>query len=171
MNFRRLLPYHVVADYEEDEDENIINSSELMSKSQRWEHDISTKMSEFTTIFEKQVDTFNHISNKKKHGEMRTEERLMIENLLLQDEKRALFEARAEMESRQIAGQMAAMAHSQADFSAHSEMTFGGVSHATNIPIVHHIPQQVQVAAITSTRWGNNGQGDENEEATMWRDE
>lgn len=99
----RLLPYHVVADYEAEEDDRILDSDttgQALSRSQQWDHNIANKVSEFTATFEKQVLAFNIISQKRSMGEFRSEERLLVEQILLQEERRSLVEARAEMEAR-----------------------------------------------------------------------
>ncbi|KAI3883043.1 hypothetical protein MKX03_003468 [Papaver bracteatum] len=109
----RLLPYHVVADYEAEEDDRILDSDttgQMPSRSQQWDHNIASKVSEFTSTFEKQVLAFNIISRKRSLGEFRSEERLMLEQALLQDEKHALLELRAEIESREKASRDAAEA-------------------------------------------------------------
>ncbi|KAJ9542472.1 hypothetical protein OSB04_028978 [Centaurea solstitialis] len=120
----RLLPYHVVADYEAEEDDRILDSDttgQVLSRCQQWDQSIANKVAEFTATFEKQVLAFNIISRKRSLGEFRSEERLLIEQALLQEERRALFEARAEIETRQKAGReahaanlrMAAMAQAE----------------------------------------------------------
>ncbi|KAK4433167.1 hypothetical protein Salat_1078900 [Sesamum alatum] len=136
----RLLPYHVVADYEAEEDDKILDSAttgQILSRSQQWDHNIAAKVAEFTATFEKQVLAFNIISRKRGLGEFRTEEKLMMEQLLLQEEKRALLELRAEMDSQQKASretheanmQMAAMVHAEqarSESQAHAEMMARG---------------------------------------------
>lgn len=102
----RLLPYHVVADYEAEEDDRILDSDttgQMLSRSQQWDHNIAAKVAEFTGTFEKQALAFNIISRKRAVGEFRSEERLMIEQALLQEEKRAMLELRAEIETREKA--------------------------------------------------------------------
>ncbi|KAL4574681.1 hypothetical protein LXL04_021517 [Taraxacum kok-saghyz] len=99
----QLLPYHVVADYEAEEDDRILDSDttgQALSRSQQWDHNIANKVSEFTATFEKQVLAFNIISQKRTMGEFRSEERLLIEQILLQEERRSLLETRTEMEAR-----------------------------------------------------------------------
>ncbi|PPS00571.1 hypothetical protein GOBAR_AA20088 [Gossypium barbadense] len=106
----RLLPYHVVADYEAEEDDRILDSDttgQMPSRSQQWDHNIAAKVAEFTATFEKQALAFNIISRKRAAGEFRSEERLMVEQALLQEEKRAMLELRAEIESREKAGREA----------------------------------------------------------------
>ncbi|KAK6122877.1 hypothetical protein DH2020_043403 [Rehmannia glutinosa] len=127
-----LLPYHVVADYEAEEDDKILDSAttgQILSRSQQWDHNIAAKVAEFSATFEKQVLAFNIISRKRGLGEFRTEEKLMMEQLLLQEEKRALLELRAEMDSsRQKASRetheanmrMAAMEQARAESQAHA---------------------------------------------------
>ncbi|PPS15500.1 hypothetical protein GOBAR_AA05077 [Gossypium barbadense] len=106
----RLLPYHVVADYEAEEDDKILDSDttgQMPSRSQQWDDNIAAKVVEFTATFEKQALAFNIISRKRGVGEFRSEERLMIEQALLQEEKKALLDLRAEIESREKAGREA----------------------------------------------------------------
>lgn len=175
-----------MADYEAEEDDKILDSDttgQMLSRSQQWDHNIAAKVAEFTATFEKQVLAFNIISRKRDLGEFRTEEKLMIEQLLLQEEKRAILELRAEMDSRQKAGRetqesnlrMAALVHAEharTDSQAHAEMmvrapirtsAFG--SQSNNIPVVNDITQQDQAANPDEmiNGWGNNGQKDEKE--------
>ncbi|GAA0174340.1 hypothetical protein LIER_27751 [Lithospermum erythrorhizon] len=123
----RLLPYHVVADYEAEEDDKILDtdSEDQMSRTQQWDNNIAAKVEEFTTTFEKQVLAFNIISRKRALGEFRAEEKLMVEQLLLQEEKRAYLELRAEMESRQKMSQEITDAN-LCIAMAHGEQTHGG---------------------------------------------
>ncbi|KAK6122807.1 hypothetical protein DH2020_043450 [Rehmannia glutinosa] len=84
----RLLPYHVVADYEAEEDDKILDSAttgQILSRVQRHIRETSP--------------CIQHYFPKRGLGEFRTEEKLMMEQLLLQEEKRALLELRAEMDS------------------------------------------------------------------------
>ncbi|XP_010929581.2 uncharacterized protein [Elaeis guineensis] len=131
----RLLPYHVVSDYEAEEDDRILDSDttgQIPSRLQQWDHNILSKIAEFTSTFEKQVLAFNIMSRKRALGEFRSEERLMIEQALLQEEKQALLEIRAEIESREKAGREAAEAkmrmamaqaeHARAEAQAHADM-------------------------------------------------
>ncbi|KAK4268279.1 hypothetical protein QN277_024959 [Acacia crassicarpa] len=132
----RLLPYHVVADYEAEEDDRILDNDttgQLLSRSQQWDNNIAAKVSEFVATFEKQAYAFNIINGKRASGEFRSEERLSLEQALLHEEKRALMELRAELESREKAGReaheaklrMAAMAQAEqawVDSHPHAEM-------------------------------------------------
>ncbi|XP_018439817.2 mediator of RNA polymerase II transcription subunit 9-like [Raphanus sativus] len=116
----RLLPYHVVADYEAEEDEMILHSdtttptSQTVSRSQQWDDNIAEKVGEFTETFEKQVEAFNAITQKRRGGELRTEERLVVEQLLLVDERNACIEVKSELDREMKAHEarlrMAAMA-------------------------------------------------------------
>ncbi|XP_075495378.1 uncharacterized protein LOC142532799 isoform X2 [Primulina tabacum] len=132
----RLLPYHVVADYEAEEDDKILDSDstgQVLSRSQQWDHNIAAKVAEFTTTFEKQVLAFNMIYRKRGLGEFRTEEKLMMEQFLLNEEKQALFELKAKMDSRQKVSRetheanmrmaaMVQMEQARAESQAHAEM-------------------------------------------------
>jgi len=126
----RLLPYHVVADYEAEEDDRILDSEatgQIPSRLQQWDHNILVKIAEFTTTFEKQVLAYNIMTKKRAIGEFRSEERLMLEQALLQEEKQATMELRAEIELREKAGReakmrMAMAEHARVEAQAHSEM-------------------------------------------------
>lgn len=182
----RLLPYHVVADYEAEEDDRILDSDttgQMLSRSQQWDHNIAAKVSEFAATFEKQVFAFNIINRKRALGEFRSEERLMLEQILLQEERRSLVELRAEMDLKQKAGReahevnlrMAAMAHAEqarAESQAHAEMMARGPirpnalgSQGSNIQIGHSMADQEQEVNPEETinGWGNNAQRDEKE--------
>ncbi|KAE9593474.1 hypothetical protein Lal_00028813 [Lupinus albus] len=182
----RLLPYHVVADYEAEEDDRLLYSDttgEVLSRSQQWDNNISAKIAEFTATFEKQALAFNIISQKRGLGEFRSEERLMIEQALLQEEKRAMFELRVELESREKAGRefheaklrMAAMVQAEqarADSQSRAEMMSRApirgstlLSHGIGITTGRHMGEQNQGGNPSQmvNGWGNNGQRDEKE--------
>lgn len=185
MKMCRLLPYHVVADYEAEEDDRILDSDttgQMPSRSQQWDHNIAVKVAEFTATFEKQALAFNIISRKRTMGEFRSEERLMIEQALLQEEKKAMFDLRAEIESREKAGReaheaklrMAAMAQhvEQAESQAHAEIMARGPiranalgSQGSNLPIGHDMGEQPHGVNPDEMMngWGNNTQRDEKE--------
>lgn len=186
----RLLPYHVVADYEAEEDDRILDSDttgQMPSRSQQWDHNIAAKVAEFTATFEKQALAFNIISRKRALGEFRSEERLMIEQALLQEERKVMLELKAEIESREKAGReareaqeakmrMAAMvqaeqarAESQA---AHVEMMSRAPirasalgSQGSGVPIGHDMAEQEHGMNPEEMMngWGNNTQRDEKE--------
>lgn len=182
----RLLPYHVVADYEAEEDDRILDSDttgQMPSRSQQWDNNIAAKVAEFTGTFEKQALAFNIITRKRAIGEFRSEERLMIEQVLLQEEKRAMFELRAEIESREKAGReahearlrMQAMVqaeHARAESHARDELMARGPirasalgSQGNNLAIGHDIGDQEPVVNPDEMMngWGNNTQRDEKE--------
>ncbi|KAK8542860.1 hypothetical protein V6N13_136588 [Hibiscus sabdariffa] len=176
----RLLPYHVVADYEAEEDDRILDSDttgQVPSRSQQWDHNIAAKVAEFTATFEKQALAFNIISRKRTAGEFRSEERLMVEQALLQEEKRAMLELRAEIESREKAGReaheakmrMAAMVqteHAHAEIMARGPIRANALgSQGGNLPISHDIGEQSQGVNPDEMMngWGNNAQRDEKE--------
>ncbi|KAM0043536.1 putative GLTSCR protein region [Helianthus debilis subsp. tardiflorus] len=166
----RLLPYHVVADYEAEEDDRILDSDttgQALSRSQQWDLNISNKLTEFTSTFEKQVLAFNIITRKRAIGEFRSEERLFVEQALLQEERRALFEARVEMETRKKAGaasvHMAAMA--RAESQAHAAMMARGPIRASAMGAHEVVDQESEVNPDEMmNRWENNNvQQDEKE--------
>ena len=98
MKLCRLLPYHVVADYEVEADDRILDSDttgQMPSRFQQRDHNIAVKVAEFTATFEKQALAFNITSRKRAMGEFRSKERLMVEQALLQEEKKAMFDLRA----------------------------------------------------------------------------
>ncbi|KAK4362771.1 hypothetical protein RND71_018012 [Anisodus tanguticus] len=182
----RLLPYHVVADYEAEEDDKILDSDtsgQMFSRSQQWDHNIAVKVAEFTATFEKQVLAFNIISHKRDHGDFRTEEKLMLEQLLLQEDRRGLLELRTEMESRQKMGrethdpnlQMAAHVHAEqarAESQARAEMMNRASIRASalgprgsNIQMGNDVGEHGQEVSPDEmiNGWGNNGHKDEKE--------
>ncbi|XP_047327552.1 GATA zinc finger domain-containing protein 10-like [Impatiens glandulifera] len=137
----RLLPYHAVADYEAEEDDRILDSDsmgQVMSRSQQWDLNIAAKVAEFTATFEKQVMAFNIISRKWAVGEFRSEERLMVEQALFQEERRAAMDLRTEMEAREKAKMQMAVEQARAvaepppvrlnAFGAHGMSVEDGVS-------------------------------------------
>ncbi|CAM8976549.1 unnamed protein product [Rhodiola kirilowii] len=178
----RLLPYHVVADYEAEEDDRILDSDttgQMMSRSQQWDNNIAAKVAEFTGTFEKQVYAYNLISRKRGLGEFRAEERLMIEQALLQEEKRAMMELKAEFDLREKAGleakmRMAAMAQasqSQSQSHAHAEaMARGAIRanalgyHGNDVSMGHHDMGEQEHGGNPDgmmNGWGHNGQRDD----------
>ncbi|XP_050225973.1 uncharacterized protein LOC126675382 [Mercurialis annua] len=179
----RLLPYHVVADYEAEEDDRILDSDttgQMPSRSQQWDHNIAAKVAEFTGTFEKQALAFNIINRKRALGEFRSEERLMIEQLLLQEEKRHLFDMKTEMDAREKAGReaqmrMAAMVqaeHARVESHAHAEMMARAPiranalgSQGNNVSMGHNIGEQEHGVNPDQMMngWGNNAQRDEKE--------
>ncbi|XVE62337.1 hypothetical protein DITRI_Ditri06bG0110000 [Diplodiscus trichospermus] len=176
----RLLPYHLVADYEA-EDDRILDSDttgQMPSCSQQWDSNIA----EFTATLETQALAFNIISRKRTMGEFRSEERLMVEQALLREEKKAMFELRAKIVSREKAGReayqakmrMAAMVpqveQARAESQAHAEIMARGPiranalgSQGTNLPIGHDLGEQPQGVNPDEMMngWGNNSQRDE----------
>ncbi|XP_023533474.1 SWI/SNF chromatin-remodeling complex subunit SNF5-like [Cucurbita pepo subsp. pepo] len=183
----RLLPYHVVADYEAEEDDRILDSDptgQMLSRSQQWDHNISAKISEFIATFEKQVLAFNIITRKRTLGEFRSEERLMFEQALMQEEKRNLLELKAEIELRGKAGReahdakmrMAAMMQTtdltRAEPQANEMMVRGPMrtgahvgSQSSDVRVGHGVGEQEQVHPNEMVNgWGNNNtQGDDKE--------
>lgn len=149
----RLLPYHVVADYEAEEDDRILDSDttgQMLSRSQQWDHNIAAKVAEFTATFEKQALAFNIISRKRSVGDFRSEERLMIEQALLQEERKAMFELRAEMEK---AGREAHEAKLRMAAMVKAEQNRAAESHMARAPI--------RASALGSHGSGDLGMGDE----------
>ncbi|PWA36207.1 hypothetical protein CTI12_AA602210 [Artemisia annua] len=172
-----LLPYHVVADYEAEEDDRILDSdisAQPLSRSQQWDNNIYNKVAEFTATFEKQVNDFNDISRKQAIGEFRSEERLMVEQILLQEERRALYEARAELETRQKESleaqaaslRMAAIAQAEqlrAESQARAEMMARGSIRASAIRAHEFFDQEQEVNMDAMNGWANNMQRSEKE--------
>ncbi|GAB4842754.1 hypothetical protein Ancab_012729 [Ancistrocladus abbreviatus] len=179
----RLLPYHVVADYEAEEDDRILDSDttgQMPSRSQQWDHNIAAKVAEFAATFEKQALAFNIITRKRASGEFRSEERLMIEQALLQEERRSMLELRAELESREKAGReaheaklrMAAIQaeQAQAESHVHAEMMarapIRGSARGSQSNDAHEMtdPKEQGVDPDDMMNgWGNNVQRDEKE--------
>ncbi|XP_009348929.2 mastermind-like protein 2 [Pyrus x bretschneideri] len=179
----RLLPYHVVADYEAEEDDRILDSDTtgtIPSRSQQWDHNISAKVAEFTATFEKQALAFNIISRKRALGEFRSEERLMIEQALCQEEKRTCLELKAEFDSREKAGReaklrMAAIAQAEqarVESQAHAEMlarapirpsALGSQGNDVSIGLDMREQEHGVNPEEMINGWGNNVQRDEKE--------
>nr|XP_043636036.1 uncharacterized protein LOC122607170 [Erigeron canadensis] len=167
----RLLPYHVVADYEAEEDDRILDSDTTglaLSRSQQWDHNIANKVAEFTETFEKQVLAFNIISKKQAIGEFRSEERLFLEQQLLEEERQALVEARVELESKQQAGRQAQAASLQtmarAEPQAHAELMTRGPIRAGAMGDYEVVDQDQEVNLDEMMNmWVNNMQRDGND--------
>ncbi|KAI3796889.1 hypothetical protein L1987_39576 [Smallanthus sonchifolius] len=165
----RLLPYHVVADYEAEEDDRILDSDttgQALSRTQQWDQSIANKVSEFTATFEKQVLAFNIISRKRAIGEFRSEERLLTEQALFQEERRSLLEARAEMEKQQKAGReahaanmrMAAMVQAE---QARAEMMARAPIRASALGSMGEQEQEVNPDEMMN-EWNNNNDNNNN---------
>lgn len=124
------MPYHVAADYEAEEDDRILESDttgETLPRCQQWDDNIAAKVAEYTATFEKQAQAFNMITQKRRDGELRSEERLMIEQALLQDERKACIELRSELD-REVKAQearlrMAALAAQAGQVKAESHQS------------------------------------------------
>ncbi|KAL2609250.1 hypothetical protein R1flu_027823 [Riccia fluitans] len=105
----RLLPYHILAEYDlEDCEEK--EGVEPISRSRAWEESLKAQTLEFMTTLEKQVTTYNTIIKKRNEGSMRGEERMMVEQSLLSDEKQKLMNVRAQIEAKDRAEKEAAEA-------------------------------------------------------------
>lgn len=184
----RLLPYHVVADYEAEEDDRILDSDttgQMLSRAQQWDNNIAAKVAEFSETFGKQVFAFNIINHKRALGEFRMEERLLIEKLLMEEERQSLVELREELESRQTAGReanlrvaMAQAEQARAESQAHAEMMARGPVRPnalgfqeSNIQIGHNVANQEVNPGVMINGWGNNAQRGENEPTDFLNDE
>ncbi|BAS88982.1 uncharacterized protein [Oryza sativa Japonica Group] len=99
----RLLPYHVFAEYEEDEI-YVEDQPPAKDKSsvQEWDDDHEAEAIRMAEEFEKQVVTFNVAVLKSAAGAARAEERLMVENLLLAYERRQSEHVRALVRQQQL---------------------------------------------------------------------
>ncbi|PWA16217.1 hypothetical protein CTI12_AA630520 [Artemisia annua] len=101
----RLLPYHIVADYEAEEDDRILDA------------DTTGQVLSHNGIKALPTKFWNSLPPLRN----KSEESLLVEQALLQEERQALFETRSEMEKQQKAGRdahaanmiMAAMAQEQ----------------------------------------------------------
>eukprot|EP00249_Psilotum_nudum_P006476 c19798_g1_i1 orf=263-1369(-) len=99
----RLLPFHVLADYDADEIIEREGTGQVLSRSQIWNETLTAKIIEFKSNLEKQIETFNIIMKKQAEGDFRAEERLMIEQFLLQEEKQKLIDVKIEVDARERA--------------------------------------------------------------------
>ncbi|KAL3573983.1 hypothetical protein D5086_024596 [Populus alba] len=169
--------------YEAEEDDRILDSDttgQMPSRLQQWDHNIAAKVAEFTGTFEKQALAFNIITRKRALGEFRTEERLMIEQALLAEEKRLLLDLKAEMDAREKAGQeaqlrMAAMVQAEqarAESHARAEMMSRAPtrpsalgSQGNSVQIGHDMREQKHSVNPEEMMngWGGNAQRDEKE--------
>ncbi|KAM7274062.1 hypothetical protein ACFE04_028726 [Oxalis oulophora] len=106
----RLIPYHVVSEVEAEEDDRILESDttgQVLSRTQQWDNNITAKVAEFTSTFEKQVLAFNLINHKRATGELRSEERLTLEQLMLREEKNLMMEVHNKIKARERANREA----------------------------------------------------------------
>ncbi|KAG6510212.1 hypothetical protein ZIOFF_028221 [Zingiber officinale] len=186
-----LLPYHVVSDYEAEEDDRILDSDttgQIFSRIQQWDNNILAKIAEFATTFEKQVLAFDIMTQKRAQGEFRSEERLMIEQALLQEEKQALLgiRVRAELESKENAGREAAEAKVQvataqveharaeaqerAEMYAHASMRVGSAALSEAGPGLDIVPEQGGNMDKIH-QWGNAQREDEEPSEDFLNDE
>lgn len=138
----------------------------MPSRTQQWDHNIAAKVAEFTGTFEKQALAFNIITRKRALGEFRSEERLMAEQILLQEEKRLLLEAKAEMDAREKAQlRMAAMAQEeQAHAESHARAPIRGSalgSQSHDMGEQEHGINHDQMMNLNG--WGNNAPRDDKE--------
>lgn len=166
----------MVADYEAEEDDRILDSDstgQMPSRSQQWDHNIAAKVAEFTSTFEKQALAFNIINRKRRMGEFRSEERLMIEQALLQEERRTLFNLKAGIESRERSGREAGetqvrMSAMQAE-QARSEPQLDPIRasahrlQGSNIPLNHGSEEQEKNPEEMMNGWASNSQREDKE--------
>nr|XP_034604685.1 chromatin modification-related protein EAF1-like [Setaria viridis] len=132
----RLLPYHVFADYEEDDgviDATVgggggsVATAIENSSAQKWEDDMGAEVDGFLEHFEKQVLTFNVMNRERAAGFHRAEEQLILEKALYDDERRQMDRVRAalvqhqqqlehqrEQQEAALRARMAALAQAQA---------------------------------------------------------
>lgn len=138
----RLLPYHVVADYEGEEEDDGLDDNQL-SRAQQWDYHIAAKMEEFGATFEKQVREFNEMTQKRGIGELRTEERWLTELLQLQEERQATHDLKAALiASRQRAAQEAHEANLQMAAMLHASQA------RTDEPQTHNYQMMMTQAPI-----------------------
>ncbi|XP_062224745.1 uncharacterized protein LOC133923469 [Phragmites australis] len=93
----RLLPYHVFAEYEDDEDGVDVGGATVTEKSssQKCEDGMNATMEGFLADFEKQVLSFNVMTRRREEGFSRSEELLLLEMALYEDERRQTERVRA----------------------------------------------------------------------------
>ncbi|XP_014751139.2 uncharacterized protein LOC104585560 [Brachypodium distachyon] len=89
----RLLPYHVFADYEEDDD--VCEGDTEKSSDEKWDQQVIEAMSSQISEFEKQVLAFNVMAGKRADGTMCSEEKLLLDLMLQNDERRMTEHLRA----------------------------------------------------------------------------
>ncbi|MCO5606313.1 hypothetical protein L7F22_060500 [Adiantum nelumboides] len=76
--YNRLLPFHVLADYNVDDVNDKFLDSRVLSRSHLWNESLTSKIHEFKATFRKQVNFFNAFTKKRADREMRAEEGLMV---------------------------------------------------------------------------------------------
>ncbi|KAJ7516803.1 hypothetical protein O6H91_22G070800 [Diphasiastrum complanatum] len=99
----RLLPYHILAEYDVDEIHDVVEAPRSatyvpLSRFQAWNETMTSKTRNFMALFEKQMATYNSIIRKRHEGDLRGEERYLLEHFLLQEEKQKLIDLKAEIE-------------------------------------------------------------------------
>lgn len=119
----RLLPYHVFADLELEEDEGIEIDATVMtqkSSAQESEDKLNAQMEHLLAEFEKQVLAFNVMTRQRAEGTSRAEEQVMLEVALLNDERQQTERVRAaiaqqnQQEQQEAARARLAIAQAQA---------------------------------------------------------
>lgn len=69
----------------------------LISRAQSWNDTLKAKTAEYMGALDKHINTYNSILKRRTDGEMRGEERLLVEKYLLVDERQKLADARAKV--------------------------------------------------------------------------
>ncbi|CAD6263952.1 unnamed protein product [Miscanthus lutarioriparius] len=130
----RLLPYHVFADCEEDDDvvepinggSSSISTTTEKSSTQIWDDDMGAQVEGFLEHFEKQVLTFNVMTQQHAAGFNRTEEQLILEKAVVEDERLQLERVRAAVTQRQQQEQQEAARTRLALAQAQAQAAGGG---------------------------------------------
>ena len=139
----RLLPYHVFADYEEDD---TAAGTEEMSSAERWDKGVEDTVFEQIAEFEKQVLAFNVVSRQ------RGEEQLMLERALLQDEHRATERLRAALVVQHEQQQRQQQQLQQEEAARASRLALAQAQVASAWPLVQPTPSAWQQALAAVAR-------------------
>ena len=99
--FGRLLAFHVLADDDSDDVKDIVvdSTGRVLSYSRYWNEALCSKIKEHQSAFHAQLDAFNCFLKKRTKGEAKVEESIMVEHLLLQDERRKMNDVKEEVEN------------------------------------------------------------------------
>ncbi|ONM17986.1 hypothetical protein Zm00014a_004291 [Zea mays] len=184
----RLLPYHIFADYEEDDDvvdpisgiSSSICTTTEKSSAHNWEDGMVTQMEGFLEHFEKQVLTFNVMTQQHAAGFNRAEEQLILQMSMVEDERRQLELLRAAIvqhQQQEAARARLALAQPQAALPAASCQALvaagRGEGASRGQALAPSLVMQQQETMMTAGAWqalaaaASRGQGASNEQALM----
>jgi hypothetical protein len=181
----RLLPYHVFAEYEENDDvdepisggTSSISTTTDKSSAQNWEDGMGTQLEGFFEHFEKQVLTFNVMTQQHAAGLNRAEEQLILGMSMVEDERRQLERLRAAVSQHQqqeAARARLALVQAQAQAQAAGGWhAFVAVGRGEGASRGQAVAMQQQETMMTPGAWqaltaaASRGEGGSNEQALI----